>query len=34
MAMIPFPMAFNQSCFGIRANSLVDNHFFVLYNKN
>ena len=27
MAMIPFPMAFNQSCFGIRGNELVNKHF-------
>lgn len=33
MAMIPFPMAFNQSCFGIRANSLVDNHFLYYITK-
>ena len=34
MAMIPFPMSFNQSCFGIRANGdLVDPHFLYYYTK-
>ena len=27
MAMIPFPMSFNQSCFGLRGNKLVNKHF-------
>ena len=27
MAMILFPMSFNQSCFGLRGNKLVDKHF-------
>lgn len=27
MAMIPFPMAFNQSCFGLRGNEKVDKTF-------
>ena len=33
MAMIPFPMAFNQSCFGIRANNKVDPHFLFYLTK-
>mgnify|MGYP003407876647 CR=1 FL=1 len=34
MAMIPFPMSFNQSCFGLRANGdLVDPHFLYYYTK-
>ena len=33
MAMIPFPMAFNQSCFGIRANNNVDPHFLYYLTK-
>ena len=33
IAMIPFPMAFNQSCFGIRANSWVNNHFLYYITK-
>ena len=27
MAMIPYPMAFNQSCFGIRAKDGIDSHY-------
>ena len=27
MAMIPFPMTFNQSCYGIRGNEDVNQHF-------
>ena len=27
MAMIPYPMAFNQSCFGIRGNDKIDNTY-------
>ena len=27
MAMIPYPMAFNQSCFGIRGNEKIDNTY-------
>lgn len=34
MAMIPFPMSFNQSCFGIRANGdFADPHFLYYYTK-
>ena len=34
IAMIPSPMSFNQSCFGIRANGdLVDPHFLYYYTK-
>ena len=35
MAMIPYPMAFNQSCFGIRGNERVDNIylFYLLKTK-
>jgi len=34
MAMIPFPMAFNQSCYGIRAKNGVDNTFLYYLVKN
>lgn len=34
MAMIPFPMAFNQSCYGIRAKESVDNTFLYYLIKN
>jgi len=27
MAMIPYPMCFNQSCFGLRGNNVVDKNF-------
>ena len=27
MAMIPYPMCFNQSCFGLRGNNIVDKNF-------
>ncbi len=33
IAVIPFPMAFNQSCFGIRANSLVDSDYLYYLTK-
>lgn len=33
MAMIPFPMAFNQSCFGIRAKECVDPHYLYYLTK-
>ena len=35
MAMIPFPMAFNQSCFGLRGNEKVDKTylFYLLKTK-
>ena len=33
MAMLPFPMSFNQSCFGIRGNSLVDKDFLYYYTR-
>ena len=33
MAMIPFPMSFNQSCFGIRAKGSIDPHFLYYYTK-
>ena len=33
LAVIPFPMAFNQSCFGIRANSLVDSDYLYYLTK-
>lgn len=34
MAMIPFPMAFNQSCYGIRAKEGVDSDFLYYLLKN
>ncbi len=34
LAMIPFPMAFNQSCYGIRAKENVDKTFLYYYLKN
>lgn len=34
MAMIPFPMAFNQSCYGIRAKSEIDSIFLYYLLKN
>lgn len=34
MAMIPFPMAFNQSCYGIRAKNGIDNTFLYYLIKN
>lgn len=34
IAMIPFPMAFNQSCYGIRGNNNVDNTFLYYFLKN
>lgn len=34
MAMIPFPMAFNQSCYGIRAKESIDNTFLYYLIKN
>lgn len=34
MAMIPFPMAFNQSCYGIRAKDGIDNTFLYYLIKN
>lgn len=34
MAMIPFPMAFNQSCYGIRAKSIVDKTYLYYLLKN
>ena len=33
LAVIPFPMAFNQSCFGIRANSSVDSDYLYYLTK-
>lgn len=33
MAMIPYPMAFNQSCFGIRANKIIDPDFLYYLTK-
>ena len=33
IAMIPYPMAFNQSCFGIRANNLVDADYLYYLTK-
>ncbi|MEG2556344.1 MAG: restriction endonuclease subunit S [Odoribacter sp.] len=33
VAMIPFKMSFNQSCFGIRGNELVDKHFLYYLTK-
>lgn len=33
MAMIVYPMAFNQSCFGIRGNDLVDKDFLYYLTK-
>ena len=33
LAVIPFHMAFNQSCFGIRANSLVDSDYLYYLTK-
>ncbi|MCM1474075.1 MAG: restriction endonuclease subunit S [Muribaculaceae bacterium] len=34
MAMIPFPMAFNQSCYGIRGKEYVDKSFLYYLLKN
>ncbi len=34
MAMIPFPMAFNQSCYGIRAKESIDSTFLYYLIKN
>lgn len=34
IAMIPFPMAFNQSCYGIRAKEGVDSDFMYYLIKN
>lgn len=34
LAMVPFPMAFNQSCYGIRAKGDIDNTFFYYLIKN
>ena len=34
LAMIPFPMAFNQSCYGVRAKKGVDNTFLYYLIKN
>ncbi|WP_286669464.1 restriction endonuclease subunit S [Thomasclavelia cocleata] len=34
LAMIPFPMAFNQSCYGIRAKEGIDNTFLYYLIKN
>lgn len=34
MAMIPFPMAFNQSCYGIRGKECVDKVFLYYLIKN
>lgn len=34
LAMIPFPMAFNQSCYGIRAKKDVDEIFLYYLIKN
>ena len=33
LAMIPFPMSFNQSCFGIRAKENVNPHFLYYLTK-
>lgn len=33
LAMIPFPMAFNQSCYGIRAKEGIKEHFTVDWYK-
>lgn len=33
ISMIPFTMSFNQSCFGIRAKSIVDPHFLYYLTK-
>lgn len=33
LAMIPFPMSFNQSCFGIRGKENVDKHFLYYFTK-
>ena len=33
LAMIPFPMSFNQSCFGIRAKEHVNPHFLYYLTK-
>lgn len=34
LAMVPFPMAFNQSCYGIRAKGDIDNTFLYYLIKN
>lgn len=34
MAMIPFPMAFNQSCYGVRSKAGVDSTFLYYLLKN
>ena len=34
LAMIPFPMAFNQSCYGIRAKKDIDSTFLYYLIKN
>ena len=34
LAMIPFPMAFNQSCYGIRAKEGIDSTFLYYLIKN
>lgn len=34
LAMIPFPMAFNQSCYGIRAKEGIDSIFLYYLIKN
>ena len=34
IAMIPFPMAFNQSCYGIRAKGGIDSNFLYYLIKN
>ena len=34
LAMIPFPMAFNQSCYGIRAKEGIDSAFLYYLIKN
>ena len=34
IAMIPFPMAFNQSCYGIRAKDVIDSTFLYYLIKN
>ncbi|MDE5582766.1 MAG: restriction endonuclease subunit S [Ruminococcus sp.] len=34
MAMIPFPMAFNQSCYGIRGKECIDKSFLYYLLKN
>lgn len=31
LAMIPFPMAFNQSCYGLRANQSIVNNLYLYY---